>query len=78
MTAEAGKRQRSLYCSAAEQAMVRARAAARGRTVSRHVLALVEGDDPDSHPVVLTADEQAELLEGVRAMRAFVRSAERS
>ena len=75
MTAAARKRQRSLSCNPAEQAMVRGRAAAQGRTLSRHVLSLIEADDPDRHPVVLTEAEQVELLEGVRAMRAFVRAA---
>ena len=46
----------------------------RGKTVSRYVLDLALADDPDRHPVVLTPDEQAELRDGVRELRAFVRA----
>ena len=54
--------------------MIRARAEAAGKTVSRYVLDLALADDPDRHPVVLTPDEQAELRDGVRELRAFVRA----
>ena len=75
MTGEAtGRRQRSLHCNPDEQAMIRARAEAAGKTVSRYVLDLALADDPDRHPVVLTPDEQAELRDGVRELRAFVRA----
>ena len=75
MTGEpTGRRQRSLHCNPDEQAMIRARAEAAGKTVSRYVLDLALADDPDRHPVVLTPDEQAELRDGVRELRAFVRA----
>ena len=65
--APSGRRQRSLHCKAAEQAMIRERAAA-SKTISRYVLDLALDDDPGRHPLVLSADEQAELRDGVRAM----------
>ena len=75
MTGEAGgRRQRSLHCNPDEQAAIRARAAVAEKTVSRYVLDLALADDPDRHPVVLTPDEQAELRDGVRELRVFVRS----
>ena len=49
MTEEAGRpgrRQRSLHCKPAEQAMIRERAAAAGKTVSRQV-----GEKPGPYPV---------------------------
>ena len=77
MTGEAGgRRQRSLHCNPDEQATIRARAAAAGKKVSRYVLDLALADDPDRHPVVLTPDEQAELRDGVRELRVFVRAVE--
>ena len=74
--AAAGRRQRSLHCNPDEQATIRARAAAAEKSVSRYVLDLALADDPDRHPVVLTPDEQAELRDGVRELRIFVRAAE--
>ena len=68
-----GRRQRSLHCKPAEQAMIRERAAAAGKTVSRYVvMELALADDPDRHPLVLTEEEQAELRDGVRELQAFV------
>ena len=64
MTEEAGRpgrRQRSLHCNPAEQAMTRERAAAAGKTVSRYVVELALADDPDRHPLVLTEEEQVAL-----------------
>ena len=75
MTVEAGRplrRQRSLHCTPAEQAMIRARAEEASKTVTRHVLDLALADDPDRHPLVLTEEEQAELHDGIRAVEAFV------
>lgn len=77
MTGEAARparRQRSLHCGPAEQATIRERAAASGKTISRHVLDLALADDPDRHPLVLTEEEQAELRDGVREVRALVRA----
>ena len=56
-----GRRQRSLHCKPAEQAMIRERAEAAGKTVSRYVMELALADDPDRHPLVLTEEEQAEV-----------------
>ena len=75
MTGEAGRplrRQRSLHCTPAEQAMIRERAAEADTTVSRHVLDLALADDPDRHPLVLTEEEQRELRDGMRLVGAFV------
>ena len=66
------RRQRSLHCTPAEQAMIREKAAEADKTVSRHVLDLAHADDPDRHALVLTEEEQRELLEGMRALGAFV------
>ena len=46
-----GRRQRSLHCKPAEQAMIRERAAATEKTVSRYVMELALADDPDRHPL---------------------------
>ena len=71
-TKQAWKRQRSLHCTPAEQATIRERAEAAGKTVSRHVLDLALADDPDRHPLVLTGEEQAGLRDGIRATEALV------
>ena len=60
-----GRRQRSLHCKPAEQAMIRERAEAASKTVSRYVMELALADDPDRHPLVLSEEEQAELRDGV-------------
>lgn len=74
-----GRRQRSVHSNPSEQATIRERAAAAaGKTVSRYVLDLALADDPDRHPVVLTEEEQAELLDGVREVRAFVGKVKRA
>ena len=80
MTGEAGRplrRQRSLHCTPAEQAMIREKAAEAGKTVSRHVLDLALADDPDRHPLVLMEEEQRELAGGIREVEAFVRALRR-
>ena len=56
-----GRRQRSLHCKPAEQAMIRERAEAASKTVSRYVMELALADDPDRHPLVLSEEEQAEV-----------------
>ena len=68
-----GRRQRSLYCRPEEQAAIRGRAAAAGKTISRYMLDLALADDPDRHPVVLTPAEQAELRDGVRELLVLAR-----
>ena len=71
------RRQRSLHCKPAEQVMIRERAAAADKTVSRYVLELALADDPDRHPLVLTEAEQVEQRDGVRELQAFVRALRR-
>ena len=71
------RRQRSLHCKPAEQAMIRERAAAAAKTVSRYILDLALADDPDRHPLILTEEEQLEQRDGVREMQAFVRALRR-
>ena len=66
-------RQRSLYCRAGDQALIRGRAKAAGKTVSGYLLDLAAADDPDRHPVALTPGEQAELRDGVRELLALAR-----
>ena len=76
MTGDAPRpKQRSLHCSPEEQEAIRARAAAAGRTVSRHVLELARADAPERHPLILSGAEQAELRDGVAELRALVRAA---
>ena len=72
-----GRRQRSLHCKPAEQAMIRERASAAEKTVSRYVIELALADDPDRHPLVLTEEEQAELRDGVMEVHTFVRALRR-
>ena len=55
-----GRRQRSLRCKLAEQAMIRERAAAADKTVSHYVMELALADDPDRHPLVLTEEKQVD------------------
>lgn len=75
MTEEDPKRARSLHLSPADQTRLREAAAAAGKTNSEYVLDLIAVDDTDCHPVVLTPEEQVELRDGVREMRAFLRAA---
>ena len=70
------KRPRSLSLDPAARKTVRDAAAAAGKRTSEYVLDLVEADDPDRHPVVLTPDEQEELRDGLREMRGFLREAQ--
>ena len=82
MTEEAaersGRRQRSLHCKPAEQAMIRERAAAAEKTVSRYVVELALADDPDRHPLVLSEEEQVELRDGVLELQALARALRRA
>ena len=70
------KRPRSLSLDAAERKAVRDAAAAAGKPISQYVLDLAAADDPDRHPVVLTPGEQAELRDGLREVRGFLREDE--
>ena len=65
------KRQRSLHCSPDEQEMIREKAKAAGKTGSGYLLDLARADDPDIHQLVLSPDEQQEILEGTRTMQAM-------
>ena len=75
--ARPSRRQRSLHCKPAEQTMIRERAAAADKTVSRYVVELALADDPDRHPLVLTEEEQAALRDGVQELQAFVQALRR-
>ncbi len=77
MTEGDRKRQRSLYCRPGEQAVIREKAAAADKTVSRYLLDLWRADDPERHTLALTAAEQEELRDGVREVRAFARALRR-
>lgn len=70
------RRQRSFHCKPAEQAALRAAAAAAGLSVSRYVIGLALADDPERHPVALTPAEQAELRERVEEVWLLVRAAQ--
>ena len=67
-------RQRSLHCPPEEQEMIRARAKAAGKSISRYVLDLALADDPDVHPLALDAEAQLSLLDGVLDVLDFVRA----
>ena len=68
------KRSRAIYCTLAERAAIRARAAAAGKPVSRHILDLAFAEAAGSHGSTLTAEEMGELLDGFRALVVFVRA----
>ena len=74
---QSGRRQRSLHCKPAEQAMIRERAAAAEKTVSRYVIELALADDPDRHPMVLTEEEQVEQRDSVLELQALARALRR-
>ncbi len=67
------KRPRGFYCTREERSAIGARAAAAGLPVSRLVLDLVHADMADGPVSGLTAEEMAELLDGLRVVVAFVR-----
>ena len=62
------KRQRAIYALADDQALIREQASKRDKTISGYLLDLALDDDPDSHPLHLSADEQKEILEGIRVL----------
>ena len=64
------KRQRSLHCRAEEQEMIREKAKAAGKTTSGYLLDLVRNDDPEIHPLVLSPEQQEEILEGTKTLQA--------
>ena len=67
------KRPRGFYCAREERAAIRARAAAAGLSVSRLILDLARDDIADRPASAPTAAEMAELLDGFRALAAFLR-----
>ena len=62
------KRQRCISCSPENQAMIREAAANAGKTISGYLLDLALNDDPEIHDLVLSSDEQQEILHGIRAV----------
>ena len=72
--ARARPRQRSVYCSARERRLVRARAKAAGKTISRYVLDLVRADAPTGDAHVPSAEERQALTERVRGIEETLRA----
>ena len=77
MTDDGRKRRRSLSSTLREQAMIRRQAREAGKNQSRYLLDLVRADDPERHPLVLDAAEQAELRDGLAETRALARALRR-
>ena len=71
-------RQRSVYCSARERRLVRARAKAAGKTISRYVLDLVRADAPGGEAPVPSAEEGRALMERVRGIEETLQGALRA
>ena len=57
--------------------MIRERAEAAGKKVSRYVVELALADDPDRHPLVLTEEEQVEQQDGILELQALARALRR-
>ena len=70
--ARARPRQRSVHCSARERRLVRARAKAAGKTISRYVLDLVRADAPGGEAP--SAEEHRALRERVRDIEGTLRT----
>ena len=68
-------RQRSVHCSAGERRLVRARARAAGKTISRYVLDLVRADLDEARARALRAEAHRALVEGVRSIDESLRHA---
>ena len=71
------KRQRAVYARPDDQALIREQAAKRGKTISGYLLDLALNDDPDIHPLHLSAAEQREILDGIRTLDQLSRSLRR-
>ena len=67
-------RQRSVYCSARERRLVRARAKAAGKTISRYVLDLVRADAPGGEAHSPSAGEHQALMERLRGIEGALRA----
>ena len=72
--ARARPRQRSVHCSARERRLVRARAKAAGKTLSRYVLDLVRADAPGGEAHSPSAEEHQALTERVRGIEEALRA----
>ena len=68
------KRQRTVHCSPEDQALIREQAAKTGTTISGYLLGLVYHDDPQIHSLVLSPDEQREVLAAAREVTGIVRA----
>ena len=68
------KRPRAVYALPDDQALIREQASKHGKTISGYLLGLALDDDPDIHPLHLSAAEQREILEGIRALDRLSRS----
>ena len=66
------KHQRTVHCSPEEQALIREQAAR--ATISGYLLGLVDNDDPQIHSLVLSPDEQREILAAARDVSGIVRA----
>jgi len=62
------KRQRCVSCSPENQAMIREAASNAGKTISGYLLDLALDDDPEIHDLVLSPDEQREIIDHVRVL----------
>ena len=71
------KRQRCVHCSPEEQEMIRDRAKKAGKTVSGYLIDIALNDDPDIHPLVLSPNEQKEMLNGIRHLEDIGRALRR-
>ena len=67
--ARARPRQRSVHCSARERRLVRARAKAAGKTISRYVLDLVRADAPGGGESHALTERVCGIEEVLRALR---------
>ena len=68
------KRQRTVHCSADDQALIREQAGEAKTTISGYLLDLALKDDPSIHPLVLSPDEQEEVLASARDLRSIVQA----
>ena len=66
------KRQRTVHCAPEDQALIREQAAKAGTTISGYLLDLVHNDDPMIHSLVLSPDEQREVLAAARQVSGIV------
>ncbi|MDD9984322.1 MAG: hypothetical protein OXU81_23670, partial [Gammaproteobacteria bacterium] len=62
-------RQRSVHCSARERRLVRARAKAAGKTISRYVLDLVRADAPSGGEAYALMERVCGIEKALRALR---------